>query len=124
MNTSSNHIIAAIMFAVVSYFGSYVVHTHLFAGVGHMVDLTFVTMLGLFLVGYVVTYFYQHVTHTGSTFPIMLWLLLVGTTTIPTLSTGVADDVLMVGLIDHLVTAFLGTYVIGKVMTGTFLTVK
>lgn len=124
MNTSHNHIISAIMFAVVSYVGSYVVWTHLFAGLGTVAGLTFMSMLGLFLIGYVVTFFYQHVNHTGTTFPVMLWLLLLGTTVIPGLTTGTIGDTVLIGhLVDTLVTAFLGTYVIGRVLNGTLLSV-
>lgn len=124
MTTSHNHILAAIMFAVVSYVGSYIVWTHLFAGVGTVTGLTFMSMLGLFLIGYVVTFFYQHIGHTvGNTFPIMVWLLLLGTTTVPLVATGTVADTLLLGhVINHLVTAFAGTYVIGKVLSGTFLT--
>jgi hypothetical protein len=115
----------------VSYIGGYVVWNHLFAitevptGMGPTAGMSLLPLLGLFLVGYVVTYFYSLVKNVNMVmFSLIIWLLLVGTSTIPMVSIHtVPDAVLIASLVDHLFTSFIGVYVIGKVLTGTMHTV-
>jgi peptidoglycan biosynthesis protein MviN/MurJ (putative lipid II flippase) len=127
MHMTHTHTLAAILFAIVSYIGGYVVWNHLFAipdvpaGMGPSSGMSLLPLLGLFLVGYVVTYFYSLVkTPHPVMFSLIIWLLLIGTSTIPMVSIHpVPDTILIASLVDHLFTSFIGVYVIGKVLTGT-----
>jgi hypothetical protein len=131
MHMTHTHTLAAILFAIVSYIGGYVVWNHLFAvtdiptGMGPSAGLSLLPLFGLFLVGYVVTYFYGLVKNVNTVmFSLVIWLLLVGTSTIPMVSIhAVPDTILIASLVDHLFTSFIGVYVISKVMTGTMLPV-
>lgn len=127
--STHTHTLAALLFAIVSYVGGYVVWNHIFhvtdvpAGMGHSAGISLLPLFGLFLIGYVVTFFYSHLSHLGTVmFSLIIWLLMVGTSTIPMMSISpVTDTVLIASLFDHLVTAFVGTYVISKVLNGTMI---
>ncbi len=123
-NTTHTHTLAAILFGVVSYIGGYVVWNHLFpitdvpVGLGHIDSISLLPLLGLFITGYVVTYLYTMIPNRHPVvFPLMIAMLLIGVTTIPVISThAVPDTMLIASMFDHLLTAFLGVFVIGKVV--------
>ncbi len=123
-NTTHTHTLAAILFAVVSYIGGYVVWNHLFpipdvpVGLGHVDSLSLLPLLGLFITGYVVTYLYTMIPNRHPmVFPLMIAMLLIGLTTVPVISAHpVPDTMLIASMFDHLITAFLGVFVIGKVV--------
>lgn len=123
-NTTHTHTLAAILFAIVSYIGGYVVWNHLFpipdvpVGLGHVESLSLLPLLGLFLTGYVVTYLYMMIPNRHPVmFPMIIGLLLIAVTTIPVISTHtVPDTMLIASMFDHFITAFLGVFVIGKVV--------
>jgi hypothetical protein len=123
-NTTHTHTLAAILFAIVSYIGGYVVWNHLFpltdvpVGLGHTASISLLPLIGLFITGYVVTYLYTMIPNRHPVmFPLVITMLFVSMTTIPTISVHpVPDTMLIASIVDHLITAFLGVFVIGKVM--------
>lgn len=123
-NTTHTHTLAAILFGIVSYVSGYVVWNHLFpltdvpAGLGHTESLSLMPLLGLFITGYVVTYLYTMIPNRHPVvFPLMIALLLIGVTTVPVISTHpVPDTALIASMFDHIISAFFGVFVIGKVL--------